>query len=488
MRSTLPHPLLSELSEFLAARTGLYFPQERWGDLERGIAAAARDFELADAESCAHRILSTPTTRNAIEILARHLTVGETYFFREKKSFEALEEHILPELLRARGGAERRLRIWSAGCCTGEEPYSIAMLIDRFIPNHREWNITILASDINPGSLRKAARGVYGEWSFRDTPDWIRERYFKKMQDGRFEIHPHIRKMVTFSYLNLADDVYPALSSNTNAMDIIFCRNVLMYFNAERVRDVARNLYRSLIDGGWLIVSPAETSSSLFPQFKAITFPGAILYRKAEGAASLAGVPGYPASMPGPLPGAMRMPEAALPPKDAQPAPPAAAANAPVQPVAESAVARPPIHDEPDALRRMARSQANQGKLTEAIAWCEKAIAAGKLNPATHYLLGIILQEQGKSENAVQSLMRAIYLDQDFVLAHFALGNLRLAQGRQREAERHFGNALALLRMHPQDEMLPESEGLTAGRLTEIITSVQASLPARPSGHKEKAA
>ncbi|MGH8705397.1 MAG: CheR family methyltransferase, partial [Burkholderiales bacterium] len=266
------------MSEFLSACIGLHFPQERWRDLERGLAASARDFDLPDAETCARWLLSEPLTRKQIEVLASHLTVGETYFFREKRSIEILEQHVLPELLRSRRGAEQRLRIWSAGCCTGEEPYSVAMLLDRLILDPEAWNVTLLATDINPRFLRKAAQGVYGEWSFRDTPGWVRERYFKTRRDGRCELHPHVRKKVTFSYLNLADDVYPSLLNNTNAMDVILCRNVLRYFAAERARQVVGNLFRSLVDGGWLIVSPAEASNALFSPFSAVPFPGVVLY------------------------------------------------------------------------------------------------------------------------------------------------------------------------------------------------------------------
>ncbi|MBI2224552.1 MAG: molybdopterin-dependent oxidoreductase, partial [Betaproteobacteria bacterium] len=176
IRVATPELLLSSLSEFLAAQMGLHFPRERWGDLERGIAAAASEFGMADVQSCINWLVSTSLTRNQVEILASHLTVGETYFFREQRSFEMLEEHVLPEILRVRGETGSRVRIWSAGCCTGEEPYSIAMLLDRLIPDAVKRNFTILATDINPRFLRKAAEGVYSDWSFRETPAWIRER------------------------------------------------------------------------------------------------------------------------------------------------------------------------------------------------------------------------------------------------------------------------------------------------------------------------
>ncbi len=475
MPPTLSSSLLSRLSELVAEQTGLYFPQERWGDLERGIAAAAPDFNFQDRESCARWLLSVPLTRHMKEILATHLSVGETYFFREKQNLGILEEQILPPLLQARSqNDQRRLRIWSAGCCTGEEAYTIAILLDRLIPDLREWNITILATDFNPKFLRKAVEGAYGEWSFRDAPGWVRERYFTKGADGRLEILPRIRKMVTFSYLNFADDVYPSLSNNTGAMDVIFCRNVLMYFTAQRAKQVAGNFYRALVDGGWLIVSPSEASNRLLSLFAPVEFPEAVLYRKMVNSESKTQEPKSPVSehqILQPFTGAETAPSS-LPVAQTKPDIVTAAIHA------EQAdrLPAPPI-EEPETLSIMARNCANQGRLGEALEWCEKAITADKMNPSHHYLLATILQEQGQHDNAIRSLMRALYLDSDFVLAHFALGNLHQSQGRYREAQRYFENVLLLLRTHSADETLLEADGLTAGRLVEIVSSLQASLP-----------
>jgi chemotaxis protein methyltransferase CheR len=456
VQPTLPTALLGSLSDMLAAHTGLHFPADRWGDLERGIAAAAPAFGMADVAACAQRLLSAPLTHREIEILASCLTVGETYFFREQASFDAVEQHVLPALLRRHEGAERRLRIWSAGCCTGEEPYSIAMLLDRLVPKTSAWPATLLATDINPAFLRRAADGEYGEWSFRTTPGWIRARYFQPQRGGRFKLDKRIRKQVTFSYLNLADDSYPSRTNNTNAMDVIFCRNVLMYFSAERARTVIDNFYRALVDGGWLIVSPAETSSVLFSRFTAVEFDGAILYRKEAGATA----PRFVSPVPSAL-------------TDAQQAPCPQALPA----ASPSADASAPMPAEPDQPERKARDCANQGRLGEAAEWCRKAIAADKLNPARHYLLSAIQQEQGQREDAAQSLARALYLDPHFVLAHHALGHLRQSQERHNEAQRHFDNALASLRTQPPNAILPESDGLTAGRLVEMIESMRASRP-----------
>ncbi|WP_266171132.1 CheR family methyltransferase [Dyella subtropica] len=482
MQTTLPHELLSRLSDLLAVRTGQHFPREHWGDLERGIAAAAPAFGSADAESCAEWLLSAPLTRNQIETLASHLTIGETYFFRDDACFAALEQQVFPERLRAHMHSDRRLRIWCAGCSTGEEPYSLAMLLDRLLVGLGNWNVTILATDINPVALRKAARGVYGAWSFRTTPAWVQARYFARDNKSGLEIRPSIRKRVTFTYLNLVDDVYPSLSNHTNAMDLIVCRNVLMYFTADQARKVVENLRLSLVDGGWLVVAPAETSTSMYARFACVEFPGAIFYRKSE-AEALPEPPALHTALDRMEIGPWRemvpvelIAETALPQNASFEisATSWVAASSEVLPDGPS----PPLSPPPQAMDgSKAREYANQGRLAEAAECCEKAMAADKLNPAPHYLYAVIQQEQGQYDLAIQSLTRAVYLDSRFVLAYFALGNLHLALGRRREAGRHFRNALELLQQLPPDDIVPESEGLSAGRLAEIVSSVLSSLP-----------
>lgn len=280
MGSSLSLSLLSQLSTCIEAWMGLYFPPERLGDLERRLLAAAPACGYADAEAYARWLASAPLTTQQIEMLANHLTVGETYFFRENRSFDALEAHILPGVMDARRGTDQRLRIWSAACCTGEEPYSIAMLLSKVIPDLPAWQTTLLATDISSRALQKAAAGVYGQWSFRTVPPWIQERYFHKTADGRFAIRSFLKQMVSFSQLNLATETYPALATNTHAMDVIFCRNVLIYFTAERAQRVIARLYHALADGGWLIVSPVETAYVLESPFVPVQLPGVTLFQK----------------------------------------------------------------------------------------------------------------------------------------------------------------------------------------------------------------
>ena len=277
---TLSEQLAGQLAEVVESRLGLRFSRDRWPDLVRGVDAASRELGIGDINSFLTRLAAAPAESREIQVLASHLTVGETYFFRDENHFRILEQEILPPLIRSRRGKERRLRVWSAACATGEEPYSIAILLTQLIPDIGDWNITITATDVNPRFLRKASQGIYSDWSFRNAPIWLKQRYFRQNKEGLFELLPYIKKMVTFSYLNLAEDAYPTLLSNTNATDLIVCRNVLMYLAPDTAQRAIHNFYRSLTQDGWLLVAASETSNALFSKFSAVEFPGAFFYRK----------------------------------------------------------------------------------------------------------------------------------------------------------------------------------------------------------------
>ena len=492
MTSKMPQELFAALSGYISRRMGLHFPRERQNDLERGLRRAAAEFGFDSAEECARWLMLSPLTKQQIEILASHLSVGETYFFRDRKLFELLETSIIPELIQKRRNRGQYVRVWCAGCATGEEPYTLAILFRRMLLDITDWNISILATDINPSFLRKASEAVYGEWSFRDAPQWLKERCFRKAAQGRFELLPEIRKLVTFSYHNLAEDHYPSLLNNTNAMDIVLCRNVLMYFSGDRQKEVAGKLYHCLVDGGRLIVSPTEVSAAYSTPFVPDQYHGVTLYRKDATRTAC------PPSTPVPY-----RKEQTMPPVAAAPKPfvmPAAAPVSPVKPRGPEVVAQKPpdryqealayyergcfsdaeekitalLRDRSDhapALALLARIRANAGTLAAAREICEKAVAAEKLNPGYHYLLATILQEMGFSEESASCLKRALFLDQNFVLAHFALGNHAMRQGRTKVAEKHFENARRAVQKFRPDDILPESEGVTAARMAEIIAT-----------------
>ena len=498
MTPILPDHLLFQFSELVARQMGLHFPRERWPDLEKGIRSVAGEFDAPDAQTWLQELISKPLARAEIELLASTLTVGETYFFRDKRSFEILVERVLPPLITARHGNERRIRIWSAGCCTGEEPYSIAISLDRVLPDPSRWHIMILATDINPRFLQKAAEGIFSDWSFRDAPPWLKQIYFKQIGPHRFEILPRIKQKVTFAYLNLAEDVYPSLSNGTNAMDLIFCRNVLMYFSPERAASVIHGFRRALMDSGCLFVSAVEASAQLFSEFLPEHSEGAVLYRKTERPSprSVAPFPHEIQDWPGRNEKALFTPLPVFPaeplPEPKAPGLLAAEAEEPRTPLQEGlalfeqgyyaeAVAKlkdcSQLEQTPAISALVARACANSGALSEARQWAEKAISADKLNAALHYLRATILQEQGDIEEAIAAFKRALYLEPDFVLPHFALGNNASRQGNSKETAKHFNTALTLLAAYQSDALLPHSDGLAAGRLRALIESTQLALP-----------
>ncbi|MGA2974811.1 MAG: CheR family methyltransferase [Spirochaetia bacterium] len=450
MSTELDRTLLGEVSGFIAQRMGLHFPEESWPDLAHRLKTAGEELGFEYPDACVHWLKTRELTVRQIEALASHLTVGETYFFRDPASFEALEQEILPPLVSRRSDTGRTIRLWSAGCCTGEEAYSLAIACARALPDLRGWNVSILATDINPKVLATAEAGVYSEWSFRGTPAWLRERFFSPAHHKKFAIDPTVKNLVRFGYLNLAEDAYPSLHNYTNAMDVIFCRNVLMYFTPDHQRRVVAALHDCLVDGGYLVVNPAEASASLFPMFAMENIGGVILYRKSSQPLRVEAWPGLVSPAP------VRVVPAHVPHVPVAPAPQ-------ITPIAASPREDPLV---------LARISANQGRLEEALASCQDGIAAGLTNPSAHFLYATICDELGRLEEAVAALGKVLYLDQDFILAHYALGGLYKRLGKQKESRRHLAIAFTILSARSRDEIVPQSDGMTCGRLMESVRAM----------------
>jgi len=512
----LPDSLLAELSDVLSARAGWHFPPERWPELERRIHAVAQDLNFADTPSCIHWLATSPLTPQQVEVLADHFTVGETYFFRENQALDVFTERILPSLVQARQHSTRSLRIWSAACCTGEEPYSLAILLSSRIPNIQDWQVTIVGTDINPRFLRKANAGVYSEWSFRTTPLHLKERYFQRTKNGNFAILPEIRRMVRFSQLNLVEDMYPSFLNNTNDIDVIFCRNVFIYFSLDHICTAVTNFHRALVDDGWLIVSPSETAYLPPSLFEPFSFPGTIVHQKRS---ALPNLPHLSAAISAPslfLPSNSTVPlgpEVLSAPLSTgtQDIPPPASETSSVLIASQGPSAQPPapddtaesaLYEEAEMLYKegrydevcnklqrslwhlhmpsssintqivtlLVRSYANQGAWDEAIASCQKATEIDPFNPRLHYLLATLLSEQARDDDAGLSLKRTLYLNPDSAIAHFALANLARRQHRPQDMQRHLRNTQNALRHHRPDDLVPEAEGLTVKELRELIT------------------
>jgi chemotaxis protein methyltransferase CheR len=401
----------------VTARLGLHFPVDRHADFDRCFIEATREFRLRGPDVLLTRLESSPGIGAEWECLARLLTIGETYFFRDRACFEALERRVLPALIEARR-PRGALRIWSAGCATGEEPYSLAILVDRLLPDRAQWDVTILGTDLNRSSLQAARAGLYRAWALRDVPPDVRDRHFAEAGPG-FVLDPAIRRMVTFERANLAEgvpsNVLPA------SMDLILCRNMLIYFSASAARAAVAGLQAALARDGWLLVAPSEASAERFRPLVPVNFPGAIFFR------GEAGAPAAPSVARKPAPATRTRPPSRVRARDASP---------PANPASAAPDAR--------TLLAAARSAADRGDLSDAQDLCRAAIAADRLDPESHRLLAAIQQERGESSAALVSLRRALYLDPDSAEAHLGLGQLLVRQGERRRGMKHLETAARL--------------------------------------------
>ena len=446
----------SQARALIADRLGLDFPENRQADLERGLRQALGHFPVRPPEQYVAWLATLPDESPEWSRLASSLTVGETYFFRDRACMDALKQQILPALIEARRSAGFfRLRCWSAGCATGAEPYSLAILLNQLLPDHPKWALTILATDINPAALESAQLGVYSDWALRETPQGIRDCYFRRRGKDTFELDPAIRQMVTFAPLNLAKDSFPALMTNTGAMDLIICRNVLMYFTSTVQRATVARLQEALVTEGWLVVSPAETSSELFRPLIPVNLPGAIFYRKSHDT-SIASLRCFESETEAqefhnPLCSTEEFDITDFLPSQ-------------VSLVSEEQLPQP--SDRATNLAHV-RILADQGNLEQARRLCETMLAQDCLNPDASLLLAAICQEQGEIPAALEALRRVIYLSPNSVAAHFMRGCLLMRQGDCQQGRLSLEAVVKLLRSASLNEAVPGSDGLTAGRLLE---------------------
>jgi chemotaxis protein methyltransferase CheR len=462
--------------DLIQRSSGMELSEVRRSDLDRAVRATVERTALSGpAELYTH--LSAHDSTVDLEAFIAELTIGETYFFRHRAQFEALERHILPELI-ARRADERRLRVWSAGCATGEEPYSLAILLDRLLPDRSSWNVMILGTDINRGSLERAQRGSYRSWSFRGVDAVTQARYFARSGD-EYRIAPAIARMVSFSYLNLVEDAYPSLATNTQSMDLILCRNVLIYFGDRTIEGVLGRLRDSLCEGGWLVSGPADTSTEGYRTFEVRSFPDAIVYRRPARAAhprphrrAAATVPASRGMSPAPA---------------RRPAPagePAVGAAVPGPDVAEAfALWRADAFDEAaqrlselDAARPrdpwpgylLGKMCANERRLDEALGYADHALARDGVFGPAHYLRGLVLGERGDLRGATDAVRRCVFLDPGFVLGRYALAGFLARLGETERAVKTIETVIRSAGELDRESEVPEGDGLTAGRLMEL--------------------
>lgn len=517
---------LHKVARFVHEHIGFYYAPDRMSDLNRGFLSACQDLGCTSSSSCIDLIDDPERSVRLEEILVKKLTIGETYFFRDRRLFLHLRDILLPNLIRERRKGRKYLRIWCAACSSGEEPYSIAMLLKYLIPDISDWEITLLATDINTGSLFAAERGVYSKWSFREETPVPTDLFISPSPNGRYQVSKEIRNMVRFSRLNLITDTYPSTMNGTSTMDLILCRNVLMYFSNELAEEVIDHLNACLITDGWLIVSPQEISYAQRPGFIQIKQSSVFLFKKGTettekqrvgdpvqetlissslqkpfqfisniskpqihtSASSVLSMNGNeiadsdnktseftqystvidPISHRAP-PVRLHLSGSQKPQDD-----PLILIQAGRLADAEYILMMPEnqVHSQIPIIEILARTYADQGDIDRALGWCDRMLGIDPLYPGAYHLRAIIQQDQGNSIAAIQSLRQALYADPDYLPAHLILGMIMGTQGKIPEARRHYQLVLKLLSTMTDETPVDKTDGMPASRIREMVTNL----------------
>jgi len=461
-------PAYAALKARIIARTGHHYYIDKDELLIERLRRRFRANAVADC--AAYTALLADRSKGEAEWsqLEAEITVGETFFFRYAEQFQALRQTILPALIAARS-LDRTLRIWSAGCSTGAEPYSLAILVREALGDALpDWRIAILGTDISVEALATARAAVYGRWALRTMPPEDRLRYFTRLppapgirREGGYALRPEFRTLVRFERGNLLSLIEPKRPPG-EGFDLILCRNVLIYFEAETVAAVVRGLGRRLRPDGWILLGHAEPNPTFSGFLDPVSLPGTVAYRRLADA--------VPPPVPWPVPLAVEPPWPASHPLAADPPrEPAEAAVAILVPPAPLPAIAVSLDHSDDAVQAgdlaQIRALADAGETGTAWRLLPGALERDPTDPSLRFYEGLLARTLGRDVEAERAFRAALYLDRGFVMAHYHLGLLLMAMGRAEEAARALDNAVALSQALEPETPLREGDGAVAGEV-----------------------
>ncbi|EGB13433.1 MCP methyltransferase, CheR-type [Pseudodesulfovibrio mercurii] len=267
------------LRDFIYAECGIYIADNRKYLLENRLGNRLKKLNLKNFDEY-YNLLRFDSAKGAeMKKLYEVITTNETSFYRNPPQLKVFQEEVLPDVLDSCRKKGRRLRIWSAGCSTGEEPYTISIIIHEMLKAEMPgWDIRITANDLSERVLESARRGVYNDYTLRTTPEEVAARYFD-MNDGQNKIRSEVKRLVSFGQINLRDRMQ---LKRVERSQVVFCRNVIIYFDDEMKKRVINAFYDNLLPGGYLIIGHSESLHNITRAFKPIHYPGAIIYQKEE--------------------------------------------------------------------------------------------------------------------------------------------------------------------------------------------------------------
>ncbi|HNR50531.1 MAG: protein-glutamate O-methyltransferase CheR [Bacteriovoracaceae bacterium] len=266
------------LRDFIYEHSGIFFPDNKKPQLENRLSLRIKANNLPDFEKYYYMLKYDPQSPREIRALFDSVTTNETSFFRSPPQIQAFQEKALPEILQRKAGeGDKTLRLWSAGCSTGDEPYTLGMVALEVLGGAADgWDVKIFASDISEKALKSARAAVYNEYTLRSVPPEIKEKYFVP-EDSQYRVCDDVRMLVEFQYMNFNDEKRVKLMQG---LDVVFCRNVLIYFDDAARKRFVSQLYDNLNPGGYLFIGHSESLHNISRAFKLVHFPGALGYKK----------------------------------------------------------------------------------------------------------------------------------------------------------------------------------------------------------------
>jgi len=508
---------LSLFQELLKEASGLLFEESRNQSLHLALWQRIQHRGYDSYREYYNLLKFHPEGRLEMRELLDLITIGETYFFRNKAQFDVLMKFVLPEIMHRKvDSGDKWIRVWSAGCSGGDETYSIAMAMMEVVPSYEEWRISILGTDINRNVLACAKEAVYAEKHITHLPSASLDKYFK-VRGTTYVLSTNVKKLARFEYHNLAKD--PFIHEGMQDLDIIFCRNVIIYFDPQTTQRVIENFYHSLAQDGYLFLGHTETLWQITDRFERVEFPQTFIYKKrlspvredamrpfiavpeiAIEGMTLQGMNDASGStLSDSPPSDWRMDEwPFLKETDIEKSSFQKELGAGRQETSDllDDFEQPPRAKEKVDLAReeatlcleemrnqagfssrhrmieqgrndmrtyLARATllANEAKYKEATDILGKVIEADNLSVEAYYLLGVLSYKRSDLDEAEAQFRKVIYVDPDSVLAYFNLGNMYLYQRKFREAAREFKNAIQLLEKKPKDEQVRFCEDFT---------------------------
>jgi len=453
MKNFTDDVFLKKLKDYIITNTGLEYYQDKDADLALKIHNRMKQNHIIEYFEYYDLLNDSAKGKTEFYELVSTLTIGETYFFRNKEVFQVLKEKIFSELIKQNRDI-KKLHIWSAGCASGEEAYTLSILLrNEFLSELHDWDISIIGTDINRKSIAQALEGKYRDWSFRETSEEIKKDCFIQDKEYYF-IKPEYKKNVTFQYHNLVENDFPSLTHNLMAFDLILCRNVMIYFHPELIEKLIKKFELSLKENSWLIIGHAEHNIPALKKSFKLYYSQAFSYKKTT----------EEAIQDDYIPKIVKKETNTFEEE----------INNIMQQIESIPIPNIITENKPDFNLLIEdklihfKTLLDQGKWDEALAYSNILQQNDKLNPLVYFYHALLLIQEGHYNDAEKALKKSIYLDKNFILGHYHIALIYQNTGKFSNAKKSFENTINLLNNLNEDYIFTYADNIKVKELKEL--------------------